>query len=158
MPESRGLPLVGPRKRRRLLASGACLCKDLLLATLPVTFHEVPPVAFMHPMVRHPSLVWMRMLPVAGNPHVLAAFPPPISARPNVPRLRGWSVRFYTNGRRGHHNCWPVVVVPRRRRGGDDASAECDRQHGNCYHPGCSGSRLRHMHSLRLMVAAIDLW
>jgi len=145
---------------RRLLAGGGWLCTTPLRdcsATLPVTLNQVPAIALMHPMVRYPSLMRMRVLPVAGNPHVLAAFPPPITTRPNVAALRGWSVRFYSDRRWGYHNRGSSIVAARRRCGRHNASAECERQHGNCYHSGCAAAH-RHRHSLRLMVAAIDLW
>src|SRR5581483_7455362 len=99
----------------------------------PVTFHQEPAVALVHPMVRHPPHVGMRVFPVAWNPHVLTAFPAPISACPDVAGLRRWSVRLHANGRWGYHDRRSSVVSA-RRRGGNDTAAERDRQHGNCYY------------------------
>src|ERR1700750_164552 len=105
------------------------------LATLPVPLYEEPAVTFMDPMVRHPPLVRMRVLPVAGNPHVLAAFPAPVTGGPNKAGLPRRAVRLHANRRRGSHGCGGSAVAARRRPRCHDASAECDRKHGNCYQP-----------------------
>jgi hypothetical protein len=96
----------------------------MLSATLPMTFYEVPAIPLMNPVVRDPVLVRMRPLPVTGYPHVLTAFPAPVSRRPNEPALGGRSVCLHSYGWGRHHDRRARIVVAWWWRGSHDASAE----------------------------------
>jgi hypothetical protein len=127
------------------------------LMSLPVTLGQIPAIALMHPMVGYPALVRMRVLPTTGDPLVPTTFPPPVATQPDISGGGRWTVFLDSDRRRGHHD-GGAYVVPARRRRSDYASTESYCQHGNCYQLGCAKTRLSHVHSLRLMVAAIDLW
>jgi hypothetical protein len=121
----------------------------IISAALPMPLGEMPAIALMHPMVRHPSLVGMRVLPVTANPFVPTAIPAPVPAQPDVSGGGRGPVFLYARWR-GSNCDNRAYVIPVRGCGSDHASAEYYRQHGNCYQLGCAKTGIRHMHSRRI--------
>jgi hypothetical protein len=83
----------------------------------------MPPVTLMHPAVRNPALMRMRVLPMTGYPLVSFATPSPIPAEPDIADLGRWTVYLNSGwGRsRVHHGAY---VIAMRGWDGDDTSAE----------------------------------
>src|SRR5579871_5728335 len=69
-------------------ARGRCL------PALPVSLDQEPATALVYPMVRYPMLMRTGGFPVARYPDVRAAFPSPVTGRPEVARGRGCPINL----------------------------------------------------------------
>src|ERR1035441_8075235 len=72
----------------------------------PVPFNHHPFSMAMHPMVRHPTLVFLRRtIPAARGPDVVVAFVAVIAVDPNISTIRRRTPAL-VNGRRGAYAPW----------------------------------------------------
>src|SRR5579871_5523792 len=99
----------------------------------------MPPIPLMDPAVGNPALSGAGSLPATAHPFITASLPAPVTAYPYETRLGRRTVLLHERCRwRCGHDAANIVAIG-RRTGRDDASAERDCQHGNCYEPGCTG-------------------
>jgi hypothetical protein len=94
-----------------------------LLASLPMTFGQMPAIALMHPAVRDPSLARVGAFPMTRYPLMSLTAPSPVAAEPDIAD-RGWWTVFLDPGwgrSRVHHG---AHVISMRGWGRDDASTE----------------------------------
>jgi len=102
----------------------------------PVSFHQLPVVAAMHPAMRNPVRARMRRaVPVAGSPDVTAAFPAVIPIYPYIASVRRWPTTL-NYWRRWSDANYDLRIRSRRHQSESKQQCQCNFFHDESCPPG----------------------
>src|SRR5689334_6802526 len=93
---------------------------------------EMPSVALVNPIVRFPTVARVRSSPMAGDPHVLAPNPIPVTADPYIARRRGYAVNLHPGRRRGDRDRGAGDIVSAGRINYTGAQGRRQGRHDRC--------------------------